>query len=96
MSEDSGRAGPEARTETSLFEPLLRIKGVLFVSMVLAICVMALDLPFWFRAILLALVVLGAVWAAAGIGNGEDEKVPCGKWPAVKWRLSRASGWPIF
>ncbi|APY13534.1 PAS domain-containing protein [Brucella sp. 10RB9214] len=76
MSEDSGRAGPEARTETSLFEPLLRIKGVLFVSMVLAICVMALDLPFWFRAILLALVVLGAVWAAAGIGNGEDEKVP--------------------
>ncbi len=76
MSEDSGRAGPEARTETSLFEPLLRIKGVLFVSMVLAICVMALDLSFWFRAILLALVVLGAVWAAAGIGNGEDEKVP--------------------
>ena len=69
MSEDN-RHTDDARTaqtaqvqESSIFAPLGRVKGVLIVSMVLAVCVMALELPFWFRAVLLALVVLGIVAA---------------------------------
>src|SRR5690606_9778936 len=58
MSEAGNRTDPEPEAATSIFEPLLRIKGVVIASIVLAVCVLALDLPFWFRAGLLALVVL--------------------------------------
>ncbi|MBA8837332.1 ATP-binding protein [Ochrobactrum sp. RH2CCR150] len=82
MSEDNRRAddaetAPETRApEASIFAPLGRVKGVLVVSMVLAVCVMALELPFWFRAALLALVVLGAVWVANEVGSGEPDADP--------------------
>ncbi len=76
MNRDSGHARAESVTETSLFEPLLRVRGVIAVAVVLAVCVMALDLPFWFRAILLSLVVLGAVWAGAGVGIDDNEYIP--------------------
>ncbi|MBJ6132311.1 PAS domain-containing protein [Ochrobactrum sp. Q0168] len=84
MSEDNRRAdnaetAPEARVpEASIFAPLGRVKGVLIVSIVLAVCVMALELPFWFRAALLALVVLGAVWVANEVGSGEPDAVAVG------------------
>lgn len=84
MREDNRHPGnaetaPQAHVpEASIFTPLGRVKGVLIVSMVLAVCVMALELPFWFRAALLALVVLGAVWVANEVGSGEPDAVPLG------------------
>ncbi|MGB5839889.1 MAG: two-component sensor histidine kinase, partial [Brucella anthropi] len=45
MSEAGNRTDPEPQAEKSIFEPLLPVKGVLIASMVLAVCVLALDLP---------------------------------------------------
>ncbi|GAA5539995.1 MULTISPECIES: ATP-binding protein [Brucella/Ochrobactrum group] len=75
-TEDAKTAQTAQVQESSIFAPLGRVKGVLIVSMVLAVCVMALELPFWFRAALLALVVLGAVWVANEVGSGEPEAAP--------------------
>ncbi|WP_343313538.1 ATP-binding protein [Brucella sp. BE17] len=80
MSEKS-RAGSTTEHETqgraaSLFAPLARVKGILVVSVVLALCIMALELPFWFRAVLLGLVVVGAVWTSNEVGHGETEAGP--------------------
>ncbi|MFK0686326.1 ATP-binding protein [Ochrobactrum sp. BD67] len=76
MSEAGNRTDPEPEAATSIFEPLLRVKGVVIASIVLAICVLALDLPFWFRAGLLALVVLGAVWLASEVAGSEPDEIP--------------------
>ncbi|WP_273771369.1 ATP-binding protein [Brucella intermedia] len=76
MSEAGNHTGPESEAEKSIFEPLLRVKGVVIASMVLAVCVLALDLPFWFRAGLLAVVVLGAVWLASEVASSEPDEVP--------------------
>lgn len=76
MSEAGNRTDPEPEAATSIFEPLLRIKGVVIASIVLAVCVLALDLPFWFRAGLLALVVLGAVWLASEVAGSEPDEIP--------------------
>lgn len=84
MSEDGGRsktqAGPEKSPENgaeeSVFAPLFRVRGVLAVAVVLAVCIMALELPFWFRAVLLALVVLGAVWVAGANALAEPDEKP--------------------
>ena len=76
MSEAGNHTGPEPEAEKSIFEPLLRVKGVVIASMVLAVCVLALDLPFWFRAGLLAVVVLGAVWLASEVASSEPDEVP--------------------
>ena len=76
MSEAGNRTDPEPQAEKSIFEPLLRVKGVLIASMVLAVCVLALDLPFWFRAGLLAVVVLGAVWLASEVASSEPDEEP--------------------
>ncbi len=76
MSEAGNRTGPESEAENSIFEPLLRVKGVVIASIVLAVCVLALDLPFWFRAGLLAVVVLGAVWLASEVASSEPDEAP--------------------
>lgn len=76
MSEAGNRTDPEPEAATSIFEPLLRVKGVVIASIVLAVCVLALDLPFWFRAGLLALVVLGAVWLASEVAGSEPDEIP--------------------
>lgn len=76
MSEAGNRTDREAQGEKSIFEPLLRVKGVVIASMVLAVCVLALDLPFWFRAGLLAVVVLGAVWLASEVASSEPDEIP--------------------
>ena len=76
MSEAGNRMEPEPEVGKSIFEPLLRVKGVVIASMVLAICVLALDLPFWFRAALLAVVVLGAVWFASEVAGTEPDETP--------------------
>ncbi|MBC2884412.1 PAS domain-containing protein [Ochrobactrum sp. CM-21-5] len=76
MSKDNRQPDLEPAVDQTLFEPLRRVKGVLIASMVLAVCVLALDLPFWFRAALLALVVMGAVWVAAEAGGGEPDSAP--------------------
>lgn len=73
-SEGSGQGQTEKAA--SLFASLSRVKGILIVSVVLAICIMALELPFWFRALLLGLVVLGSVWTANEVGHGEPEAGP--------------------
>ncbi len=73
---NTGDGQGETEKGASLFAPLKRVKGILIVSVVLAICIMALELPFWFRAILLGLVVLGAVWTANEVGHGEPEAGP--------------------
>src|SRR5690606_3036382 len=65
---------PEPEAGKSVFEPLLRVKGVVIASMILAVCVLALDLPFWFRAALLAVVVLGAVWFASEVAGTEPDE----------------------
>ncbi len=76
MSEAGNHTDPEPPAEKSIFEPLLRVKGVLIASMVLAVCVSALDLPFWFRAGLLAVVVLGAVWLSSEVAGSEPDEEP--------------------
>ncbi|MFB8344134.1 ATP-binding protein [Brucella cytisi] len=76
MSEAGNHTDPEPPAEKSIFEPLLRVKGVLIASMVLAVCVLALDLPFWFRAGLLAVVVLGAVWLSSEVASSEPDEEP--------------------
>lgn len=76
MSEAGNRTDPEPHAEKSIFEPLLRVKGVVIASMVLAVCVLALDLPFWFRAGLLAVVVLGAVWLSSEVASSESDEAP--------------------
>nr|WP_121982890.1 ATP-binding protein [Brucella pseudintermedia] len=76
MSEAGNRTDPDPAAAKSIFEPLLRVKGVVLASIVLAVCVLALDLPFWFRAGLLALVVLGAVWLASEVAGSEPDEIP--------------------
>ncbi|MBB5702362.1 two-component system phosphate regulon sensor histidine kinase PhoR [Ochrobactrum daejeonense] len=76
MSDTGNRTNNDQQPEASIFEPLLRVKGVVIASMVLAICVLALDLPFWFSAALLAVVVLGAVWLASEVAGSEPVEAP--------------------
>ncbi len=75
--QEDGMDRPARKAETAL-GALMRVRGALLASMVLALCVMALDLPFWFRAALLLLVMLGAVWATVEIDRhgGEETRAP--------------------
>ncbi|MEJ5082982.1 MULTISPECIES: ATP-binding protein [unclassified Ochrobactrum] len=65
MSEDNNQDAPVLNADESFFAPLLRVKGVLIASLVVIICVMVLDLPLWFRIVLLLLIVVGAIWVAS-------------------------------
>jgi len=65
MSENNNQDAPVSNADESFFAPLLRVKGVLIASLVVIICVMVLDLPLWFRIVLLLLIVVGAIWVAS-------------------------------
>lgn len=65
MSENNNQDAPVSDADESFFAPLLRVKGVLIASLVVIICVMVLDLPLWFRIVLLLLIVVGAIWVAS-------------------------------
>ena len=65
MSENNNQDAPASNADESFFAPLLRVKGVLIASLVVIICVMVLDLPLWFRIVLLLLIVVGAIWVAS-------------------------------
>ena len=65
MSENNNQDAAVSNADESFFAPLLRVKGVLIASLVVIICVMVLDLPLWFRIVLLLLIVVGAIWVAS-------------------------------
>ncbi|OYR20133.1 ATP-binding protein [Brucella thiophenivorans] len=71
MSENNDEASVEVVEEESLFAPLLRVKGVLLAGVVLVTCILALDLPIWFRAALLVLVMIGVVWVSSATRDDE-------------------------
>ena len=71
MSENDDEASVEVVKEESLFAPLLRVKGVLLAGVVLVTCILALDLPIWFRAALLVLVMIGVVWVSSATRDDE-------------------------
>lgn len=71
MSEKNDEASVEVVKEESLFAPLLRVKGVLLAGVVLVTCILALDLPIWFRAALLVLVMIGVVWVSSATRDDE-------------------------
>ncbi|MDT6940124.1 ATP-binding protein [Brucella pseudogrignonensis] len=69
MSENNNQDAPVSNADESFFAPLLRVKGVLIASLVVIICVMVLDLPLWFRIVLLVLIVVGAIWVASATND---------------------------
>jgi len=74
MSESSNQPSPGSEPEETLFAPLLRVKGVLIASMVLVVCIMVLELPLWFRILLMVLVVVGAIWVASATRDDPVEE----------------------
>ncbi|MEN5275869.1 ATP-binding protein [Brucella sp. TWI432] len=74
MSEGNGGDVAEPAKDESLFAPLFRVKGVIFASVVLIPCILALDLPIWFRAALLIMVLIGAVWVSSATGDDEPAR----------------------
>ena len=82
MKEEKSRAKEPSGEGVPLLAPLWRAKGVLMASIVLAVCVTALDQPFWFRAGMLALVVTGAVWVAAQSRAADAAQARAGTGPA--------------
>lgn len=74
MNESNDGQSAEQVKEESFFAPLLRVKGVLIAGVVLVACILALDLPIWFRAILLIMVMIGAVWVSSATGDEEPVK----------------------
>ena len=73
---DNEKAIRPAR-EDSLLAPFRRTRGLLLVSILLAVCVLLLDLPVWLQAGLIAFVILCAVWFASqfAIETNTVEKV---------------------
>jgi two-component system phosphate regulon sensor histidine kinase PhoR len=74
MSESSNQPSPGSEPEETLFAPLLRVKGVLIASLVLVVCIMVLELPLWFRILLMVLVVVGAIWVASATRDDPVEE----------------------
>ncbi len=74
MSESSNQPSPGSEPEETLFAPLLRVKGVLIASPVLVVCIMVLELPLWFRILLMVLVVVGAIWVASATRDDPVEE----------------------
>lgn len=76
MSEKNNQDAPISEADESFFAPLLRVKGVLIASLIVIVCVMVLDLPLWFRIVLLLLVVVGAIWVASATTDEVIEQKP--------------------
>ncbi|MDR6431751.1 ATP-binding protein [Brucella pseudogrignonensis] len=76
MSENNSQDAAVSNADESFFAPLLRVKGVLIASLVVIICVMVLDLPLWFRIVLLLLIVVGAIWVASATTDDVVEQKP--------------------
>jgi len=74
MNESSNQPSPGSEPEETLFAPLLRVKGVLIASLVLVVCIMVLELPLWFRILLMVLVVVGAIWVASATRDDPVEE----------------------
>jgi two-component system, OmpR family, phosphate regulon sensor histidine kinase PhoR len=74
MNESSNQPSPGSEPEETLFAPLLRVKGVFIASMVLVVCIMVLELPLWFRILLMVLVVVGAIWVASATRDDPVEE----------------------
>jgi len=74
MSESNGGDALEPVKDESLFAPLFRVKGVLIASIVVVPCILLLDLPLWFRAALLVMVLIGAVWVSSATGDDEPAR----------------------
>lgn len=74
MSDRNGGDVSEPVKDESLFAPLFRVKGVIIASIVLIPCILVLDLPIWFRAALLVMVLIGAVWVSSATGDDEPAR----------------------